>query len=109
MSRRHADEVEVVRRDAAPDQFRWRDRRYQVRDVLAQWTEAVPWWSSAATAALAAGDGAAGRSAAPVLTVDDGEREFWRVEATSGGGARGVFDLCFDWSAARWLLTTVVD
>jgi hypothetical protein len=43
-------------------------------------------------------------------SLDDGEREFWRVEAWAGRSSPvGVFDLCFDWSAGRWQLVRVVD
>jgi hypothetical protein len=44
------------------------------------------------------------------MTLDDGEREFWRVEARAGRSASpGVYDLCFDWSANRWQLVQVMD
>lgn len=114
MSRRHADPVDVVRRDDAPEQFLWRDRLYLVRDVLAHWTETGAWWDGATARAATAGDGPG--SAAPprelVLTpipssprwaqrawgepapdlggvtggaaLEEQEREFWRVEAGSG-------------------------
>jgi hypothetical protein len=137
MSRRHADHVDVVRRDEAPDQFLWRERLYQVREVLAHWVEAGRWWSSATTKAIVAGDrlsrgegraatlapspswargdGATAPSPVPedawgTRSLDDGEREFWRVEARAGRSSpAGVFDLCFDWSAGRWQLVRVVD
>jgi hypothetical protein len=138
MSRRHADLVDVVRRDDAPDQFLWRERLYQVREVLAHWVEAGRWWSSVTTKALVTGDGLsrkAGAAAALASSpswargdgidispspeaedvlgsapLDDGEREFWRVEARVGRSSpAGVFDLCFDWSAGRWQLIRVVD
>jgi hypothetical protein len=44
------------------------------------------------------------------MTLDDGEREFWRVEAGAGRTATpGIYDLCFDWSANRWQLVQVMD
>lgn len=138
MSRCHADLVDVVRRDDAPGQFLWRERLYQVREVLAHWVEAGRWWSSVTTKAIVAGDrlshgeGTAvalapspswargdGADIAPTpvmedvsgaASLDDGEREFWRVEARAGRSSpAGVFDLCFDWSAGRWQLVRVVD
>jgi hypothetical protein len=142
MSRRHADIVEVRRRDDVPEQFLWHGRLYQVREVLGRWVEAGAWWRSAPSSALFDGAEApatAGRSAetltlAPIpsspawaqrawgepapdvgaavgpMTLDDGEREFWRVEAQAGRAASpGVYDLCFDWSANRWQLVRVVD
>jgi hypothetical protein len=43
-------------------------------------------------------------------TVDDGEREFWRVEATAGRLAgTGVYDLCFDWSRDAWFVDRALD
>jgi hypothetical protein len=147
MSRRHADTVEVRRRDDVPEQFLWHGRLYQVREVLARWVESGAWWRSAPSSALfdgAEAPVAAGRSGealtlAPIpaspawaqraavgptpgepapdvgaavgpMTLDDGEREFWRVEAQAGRAASsGVYDLCFDWSANRWQLVRVVD
>jgi hypothetical protein len=142
MSRRHADTVEVRRRDDVPEQFLWHGRLYQVREVLARWVESGAWWRSAPSSALfdgAEAPVAAGRSGealtlAPIpaspawaqrawgepapdvgaavgpMTLDDGEREFWRVEAQAGRTASsGVYDLCFDWSANRWQLVRVVD
>ncbi|MEP6464355.1 MAG: DUF6504 family protein [Frankiaceae bacterium] len=43
-------------------------------------------------------------------TVDDGERECWRVEAGTGHCAgTGIYDLCFDWGAGVWTITCVLD
>jgi len=111
MTRVHADPVEVVRKDADPEQFRWRGRLYLVREVLARWTESGGWWRSAAVSAMASGDSALVQ-AAPEL--DDGERDWWRVEAGSGRSAvmtagPGVYDLCFDWSRGSWSLARVLD
>lgn len=42
--------------------------------------------------------------------VDDGERAWWRVEASAGSAAgSGVYDLCFDWAAGSWSLARVLD
>jgi hypothetical protein len=139
MSRRHADAVEVRRRDSVPDQFLWRNRLYQVREVLGHWVESGVWWRSAPSSSLIdGGDGAAapaedltlvpipaspkwaqrawgepapdvGASGGP-MTLDDGEREFWRVEARAGRITQpGVYDLCFDWTANHWQLVQVMD
>jgi hypothetical protein len=101
MTRLHADPVEVRRRDDAPEQFLWRGRLYLVQAVLARWTESGGWWR---------------RDASPVLdgSFDDGEREWWRVEAGSGrlaalSAGTGVYDLCFDWSRGAWSLARVLD
>jgi hypothetical protein len=142
MSRRHADPVQVRRRDDAPEQFLWRGRLYQVREVLEHWIEAGAWWRSVPGSALYEGtdvvpDPSArpdepalvpipaspkwaqrawgepapdvGASAGP-MTLDDGERELWRVEARAGRMATpGIYDLSFDWSANRWHLVQVMD
>lgn len=103
VSRRHADPVEVVRRDTEPEQFLWRDRLYLVREVLAHWTETAAWW-----------EGALARVSGGAAVEQEREQEFWRVEAGSGRVAAaqagtGVYDLCFDWSQGRWSLSRVVD
>lgn len=42
--------------------------------------------------------------------IDDGEREWWRVEAARGKCfSSGVYDLCFDWASGGWLLARVLD
>ena len=42
--------------------------------------------------------------------VDDGERDWWRVEAGAGLAAgTGVYDLCFAWSSGTWSLSRVLD
>ena len=123
-----------------PAQFLWRGRLYVVREVLARWTESGGWWRAAAVSALSTGDASASGSApAPLETapipsspkwaqrawgepapdvgasvgpagVDDGERDWWRVEAGSGRAAgSGVYDLCFDWSRGAWALARVLD
>ena len=110
MSRRYGDGIidaaEVERRDDAPEQFRWRDRRYHVRTVLTHWTESGSWWRASAVDSV----GSAGSFEAVIDGLDDREREIWRVEAITGRhGDSGVFDLCFDWSRARWTVVRVHD
>jgi hypothetical protein len=115
---RHGDPVEVRRGQVdgspsmtdAPEQFLWRDRLYVVRAVLARWTESGGWWRGvrAMTTDTATG------TAAGAIDIDDGERDWWRVEADSGrlaamSAGRGVYDLCFDWSRGAWSLARVLD
>lgn len=140
MSRRHADPVDVHRQDGTPQQFRWRNRCYVVAAVLAHWTESGSWWCTAAAGSITCGEpvpsGADGGAlvlgpipAAPRWAerawgepapevgaaigpsgVDDGEREYWRVEAATGRRAgTGVYDLCFDWSRGGWTVARVLD
>jgi hypothetical protein len=108
---RQAQRIEVrrgqVRGDDAPEQFLWRGRLYVVRAVLARWTESGSWWRTAAVRGLATGEGAP-------ASIDDREREWWRVEADSGrlaalSAGPGVYDLCFDWSEGTWSLARVLD
>ena len=119
MSRRHADPVEV-RTVAAPagpvpDQFLWQGRLYVVREVLARWTESGSWWHGAAIRSLMSG--AAATTEVEVhgcVGIDDREAQWWRVEADSGrlaamSAGPGVYDLCFEQSAARWSLKRVMD
>lgn len=114
MPRLLAESVEVWRRDGDPDQFRWRGRLYLVREVLARWTEAGQWWRARAAASLLAG-------AAGVAVLDDGERDWWRLEAgvraarqggsagTTSSGATGIYDLCLDGATGTWTLARVLD
>ncbi len=138
MTRLHTDPVEVRKRDDVPEQFLWRGRLYVVQEVLARWTEAGAWWQGAAVAALHTGESSAaapapldtaplppspkwgqrawgepapdvGTSVGPA-TIDDRERDWFRVEAGQGRWAgTGVYDLCFDWSTATWSLARVLD
>ena len=61
MGRCRAESIEVWRQDDMPVQFCWRDRRYQVREVLAYWREAGQWWRS--LAAVTTGDALGGPAA----------------------------------------------
>ena len=99
--------------ETCPDQFLWRGRLYVVRAVLARWTESGGWWRGPAVQVLHTGAAgpAAGRAR---VEIDDGERDWWRVEADSGrlaamSGGTGVYDLCFDWSPGCWSLARVLD
>jgi hypothetical protein len=139
VSRLHTDVVEVQRHDDVPAQFLWRGRLYVVREVLARWTESGGWWRAAAVQSLSDGDGGGGAAVAPLETaplppspkwaqrawgepapdvgasvgpagVDDGEQDWFRVEAGAGRSAgTGVYDLCFSWSTGRWSLARVLD
>ena len=90
MTRTYGEPIEVRCRDTAPDQFLWRGRLYAVRDVHAHWVEAGAWWRR------------------PRTGLDDGEREYWRVEAGSGLGT-GVYELCLDSGRGEWVVARVID
>lgn len=115
MSRLHTDSVEVQRQDDMPAQFLWRGRLYLVQEVLSRWTQSGGWWRSATVQALSTGERAAADLSAGSGSLDDGEQDWFRVEAgcppftgPSSAGT-GVFDLCFHWSSGRWTLARVQD
>lgn len=92
--------VALAERPAAPgpQQFLWRGRLWQVREVIGHWVEVGAWW-------LRSPEQAPGSSSLVR------EREVWRVHAARGrqvGGPEdpgdGVFDLAFDIAAGRWRL-----
>lgn len=106
----------------APAQFVWRGRLYLVREVLGHWVEVRPWWRAGAALALLGTDapelsGALALAAPPVApsiatdrSVEDGEREVWRVEAGAGRlHGTGVYDLCLDPVEGTWTLARALD
>jgi hypothetical protein len=113
--RRYDDPVEVRKgADEDPDQFLWRGRLWQVREVVAHWVETGAWWARRPTPSV---DRAGGSGA-----VDNDllrEREVWRVAAARGRVAAvqspehdpgfGVFDLVFSWSEGSWQLVRAMD
>jgi hypothetical protein len=89
--------------DERPEQFLWRGRLWQVREVLAHWVETGAWW-------ICRPEEAPGRS---VLAR---QREVWRVAAARGRAVSavddpgfGVFDLTFDWGEGVWRLAGSLD
>ncbi|WP_202977035.1 DUF6504 family protein [Ornithinimicrobium flavum] len=79
-----------------PTLFLWRGRVHQVRAVLSQWTQRVPWWR-------AVGEGLQSRRGEGDLL----EQRVWRVEAGAGrAGGLGVYDLVED---EQWWLERVAD
>ncbi|WP_209713213.1 DUF6504 family protein [Marmoricola sp. OAE513] len=86
-----------------PQQFLWRGRLWQVREILSHWVEAGAWW-------LRRPEDAPGRSA--LMT----ERLVWRVTAARGRAVAteddpgfGVFDLTFDGAEGVWRLAGSLD
>ena len=89
--------------DERPEQFLWRGRLWQVREVLAHWVETGAWW-------VRRPEESPGRSELAR------QREVWRVAAARGRAVAavddpgfGVFDLAFDWSEGVWRLAGSVD
>ena len=114
--RRYDDPVEVRKgADEDPEQFLWRGRLWQVREVVAHWVETGAWW----TRRPADQSDQAGGVDTDLLR----EREVWRVAAARGRVAAqqsslaspehdlgfGVFDLVFSWSEGSWQLVRAVD
>jgi hypothetical protein len=123
--RRYDDPVEVRKgADEDPDQFLWRGRLWQVREVVAHWVETGAWWARRPTPAV---DRAGGPGAVDTDLLR--EREVWRVAAARGRVAAaqsvaaqsvaaqspehdpgfGVFDLVFSWSEGSWQLVRAMD
>ncbi len=110
--RRYDDPVEVRKgADEDPDQFLWRGRLWQVREVVAHWVETGAWWARRTADQTGPGGG--------VDTDLLREREVWRVTAARGRVAAlqspehdpgfGVFDLVFSWSEGSWQLVRALD
>ncbi|HEX9375998.1 MAG TPA: DUF6504 family protein [Actinomycetota bacterium] len=83
MAKRYDDEirVEVESDGGVPASFRWRNRRYEVVDVIGRWRIEGRWWE------------------------DGRDREYWRVEARGGA----VWDLYHDRRADHWHLERLWD
>jgi hypothetical protein len=116
--RRYDDPVEVRKgADEDPDQFLWRGRLWQVREVVAHWVETGAWWARrpAERGATQGADDSGGGVDTDLLR----EREVWRVTAARGRVAAlqspehdpgyGVFDLVFSWSEGSWQLVRALD
>ena len=118
--RRYDDQVEVRKgADEDPDQFLWRGRLWQVREVVAHWVETGAWWARSSSETRANGASSAVAVDADLLR----EREVWRVAAARGRVAAqqsaglspehdpgfGVFDLVFSWSEGSWQLVRALD
>lgn len=89
--------------DDGPQQFLWRGRLWQVREVVAHWMEVGAWW-------LRRPEDQPGRS--ELIR----EREVWRVTAARGRAVAtaddpgfGVFDLAFDPAGGVWRLAAALD
>ncbi len=125
--RRYDDLVEVRKgADEDPEQFLWRGKLWQVREVVAHWVETGAWWTrrQPGQSDQPGQPGQSGQSDQSDLLA---EREVWRVTAARGrvaalqaaerGGpdgagadlGYGVFDLVFSWSAGSWQLVRAMD
>ena len=124
--RRYDDPVEVRKgADEDPEQFLWRGRLWQVREVVAHWVETGAWWTrrspepGSASSSDPGSEQGADQRVGGVDTDLLREREVWRVAAARGRVAAfaspehdpgfGVFDLVFSWSEGSWQLVRAVD
>ena len=118
--RRYDDPVEVRKgADEDPEQFLWRGRLWQVREVVAHWVETGAWWARRTPDQGA--DRPGGHQHGGVDTDLLREREIWRVTAARGRVAAqqsswhepdpgfGVFDLVFSWAEGSWQLVRAQD
>lgn len=94
MSKRYEEPIEVEAPVGPPEAFRWRGRRYRVRQVLCRWREAGGWWATCA------------RSDKPWLAGDT--REIVRLDATLGSSA-GAYEIARDLRTGAWALLRVLD
>jgi len=95
MSKRYGEPIEVEASDGSVVAFRWRGKRYQVRQVLCRWREAGGWWRSS------------GEEDRPWLTGD--AREIVRLDARAGGRSSGTYELARDLRNGAWTLFRVWD
>jgi hypothetical protein len=86
-----------------PQQFLWRGRLWQVREIVAHWVETGAWWLRRP-------------EERPGSSELIREREVWRVTAARGRAVAtaddpgfGVFDLTFDGAEGVWRLAGSLD
>jgi len=93
VSRTYAEPVDVGVSDGRPTRFVWRGRLYTVLGVLDHWVISREWW----------------KQQNPDLDTP-AEREFWRIEASAGRGARAAtYELRHDLATGQWMLARVWD
>ena len=97
MSKRYGEPIEVEAPDGPVEAFRWRGKRYLVRQVLCRWRETGGWWASPeeGTPPWAAGE------ALEILRID--------TYPTTNGLAAGVYEIARDLRDGRWTLFRVWD
>ena len=111
--RRYDEPIHVTRGQGrtAPEQFVWRGRRWQVRDIVTRWLETGAWWDSPLVRSARGDD----IGAAPALPAEEeadllAEHEVWRVLAAVGAsGSPGVYELDNARGTGGWRLRAVVD
>ena len=93
---------------AAPEQFVWRGRLWQVRDIVTRWLETGAWWDSPLVRSARGDD--VGATLPDEETDLLAEHEVWRVLASVGAsGSPGVYELDHARGTGGWRLRAVVD
>ena len=89
----YGEPVEVqTREDGRPTRFVWRGRLYAVRSILEYWVVNREWWRE------------------PEESAAQPERQFWRVEASTGPGMPlGTYELRREVATEAWTLHRVAD
>lgn len=125
MSRVYGEPVNVWARAGRPVRFVWRGRLYTVLRVLEHWVASREWWAQEDQGQAAghqqrqragheqrqqAGHEQRQRAGHEQGAGEPTEREFWRVEASSGQNApSAAYELRLDTATGDWLLARVWD
>ena len=112
--RRYDEPIHVRRGEdgAEPEQFVWRGRLWQVRDIVTRWLETGAWWDSPLVRS-ARGDDIGATPLADTLPAEEtdllAEHEVWRVLAVAGAsGSPGVYELDHARGTGAWWLRAAV-
>lgn len=101
--------MNVWARAGRPVRFVWRGRLYTVLRVLEHWVASREWWAQE-DQGQAAGHQQRQRASHEQGAGEPTEREFWRVEASSGQNApSAAYELRLDTATGDWLLARVWD
>lgn len=107
--RRYDEPIHVRRGEDGPEpeQFVWRGRLWQVRDIVTRWLETGAWWDSPLVRSARGDD----TGALPAQDTDLlAEHEVWRVVAAAGASSSpGVYELDHARGTGGWRLRAVVD
>ncbi len=104
--RRYDEPIQVPAGSVAtgPQQFRWRNRSFEVTQILRHWWEATPWWQQSEARALRGNE-------VSMVSGEGLESEIWLVIARPRGqrSPDGMYEVVLQASRREWLLRAVVD
>jgi hypothetical protein len=113
VSRLHTDAVEVARHDDLPAQFLWRGpalRRARGAGPVDRVRGLVAAGRRPGGVRRAVRQSGPAAAAGEPAGLDDGEQDWFRVEAGAGRAAgTGVYDLCHHTATGGWSLARVLD